>query len=71
LSHKPEERCDRFSAVKGKYNSVQNVNARGRMYFMWIIVHKCEGGCKACLVRMVEQILVRVLVGDYAKTGGR
>jgi len=36
--------------------SVQNVNARGTIYSMWIILRKCEGGCEARLVRSREQI---------------
>ena len=35
---------------------VQNVNARGTIYSMWIILRKCEGGCEARLVRSREQI---------------
>jgi len=35
---------------------VQNVNARGTIYSMWIILRKCEGGCDARLVRSREQI---------------
>jgi len=35
---------------------VQNVNARGTIYSMWIILRKCEGGCEARLVRSIEQI---------------
>jgi len=35
---------------------VQNVNARGTIYSMWIILCKCEGGCEARLVRSIEQI---------------
>jgi len=37
-------------------NLVQNVNARGTIYSMWIILRKCEGGCEARLVRSREQI---------------
>ena len=37
-------------------NSVQNVNARGTIYSIWIILHKCEGCCEARLARRVEQI---------------
>jgi len=35
---------------------VQNVNARGTIYSMWIILRKCEGGCEARLMRSIEQI---------------
>jgi len=49
---------------------VQNVNARGTIYSMWIILRKCEGGCEAPLVRSRPD-LVGVLVLNYSKTGGR
>jgi len=49
--------------------SVQNVNARGTIYSMWIILRKCEGGSKAHWVRSIEADLVGVLVPNYSKTG--
>ena len=38
------------------HDAVQNVNARGTIYSMWIILRKCEGGCEARFVRSIEQI---------------
>jgi len=35
---------------------VQNMNARGTIYSIWIMLRKCEGGCEARLVRSREQI---------------
>jgi len=39
-----------------KYEGVQNVNARGTIYSMWIILRKCKGSCEARWVRSIEQI---------------
>jgi len=39
-----------------KDSDVQNVNARGTIYSMWIILRKCEGSCEARWVRSIEQI---------------
>jgi len=36
--------------------NVQNVNARGTIYSMWIILRNCEGSCEARVVRSREQI---------------
>ena len=44
------------SYMPGVPIGVQNVNARGTIYSMWIILRKCEGGCEARLVRSIEQI---------------
>ena len=44
---------------KGKVKDirgVENVNARGTIYSIWIMLRKCEGRCEARLVRSREQI---------------
>jgi len=46
----------RYVAERTGVAFVQNVNARGTIYSMWIILRKCEGGCEARLVRSREQI---------------
>jgi len=50
--HKSGSLCEAFFCP----DIVQNVNARGTIYSMWIILRKCEGGCEARLVRSREQI---------------
>jgi len=66
----PQERAHFQPAVGDSVYIVQNVNARGTIYSMWIILRKCEGGCEARLVRSRAD-LVGVLVLNYSKTGGR
>ena len=53
--------------------SVENVNAKGTIYSIWIILHKCEGCCEAHLARRIggRADLVGVLVLNYSKPSGR
>ena len=52
---------------------VQNVNTRGIIYSIWIILHKCERCCEARLDRKIGRRadLVGVQVLNYTKTGGQ
>jgi len=54
----------------GKAKGVQNVNARGTIYSIWIILHKCKGELRGTLGEAYRVDWVGVLVLNYSKTGG-
>ena len=52
------------------FTTVQNLNARGTIYCIWIILRKCEG-LLGMLGEEYRADLVGVLVHNYCRTAGR